>query len=542
MKMFLLAMVLGGALSYGIESIPIDDIKASSTLLDQGGTTYRPENLIMKKNVHPFYQVWGAAYKDKPITLEFTVGAQRLDVITLYNGFMRDSASYVNNSLARTIKVYHNTKDNLVKTITLSKPKWRGYRAPRAEVIAFNKPLTNVGRIIIEIEDVYPGKKWNNVCMSLVKFWGFVKLPKKLKTGQLTDRRDGNKYATVKVGDQVWMAQDLRYRTPGSRTFVNSGKTKLRIPEGAGLEYPDSDIGDGICPAGWRLPTASEFEGLRAKLPSTASYDDLFAASSRRPYYSIHEYGELGGKKQYTTDVEVFFYPTDAYGLNMSTLTRYYYDGQCTEDNGETFAFASYWTLDTKDVPLWPDEDGNVEVKHMRHYRFGGSEYCEAMLSNEDYHFVRCVKGSALTDRRDGKVYKTAKIGNRTWMEQNLDYGGAPGECYEGDAGNCARFGRMYSRETAQTVCPEGWHLPSKEEYGDLIRTAEGKNLLAMGQGVVASLWTSTVADTATNAANTDTASTDTAVAGVYLKLLDFSFENEDGAEPQNLSVRCVKD
>ena len=89
----------------------------------------------------------------------------------------------------------------------------------------------------------------------------------------------------------------------------------------------------------------------------------------------------------------MFFYPTNATGLNISTLTRRYYGGECTEETGETFAFGSYWTKDTKDIPLWPDEEGNVEIKHLRHYRFGGTDYCEAMLCREDYHFVRCIMG-----------------------------------------------------------------------------------------------------------------------------------------------------
>ena len=111
------------SLSHAITSIPINGIKASATLPDLGQKSYRPENMIMKKNVHPFYQVWAAKYKDKPITLEFLVEAQELDVITLYNGYMRDSSSYTNYSQAKTIRIYQNTTDNLVKTVTLLKPQ-----------------------------------------------------------------------------------------------------------------------------------------------------------------------------------------------------------------------------------------------------------------------------------------------------------------------------------------------------------------------------------------------------------------------------------
>ena len=99
----IIALVAGISLSHAISSIPIDQVKASSTLLDKGQITYRPENMIMKKNVHPFYQVWGATFKDQPITLEFTMGAQQVKVLTLFNGNLRDSSSFINFGLTLII-------------------------------------------------------------------------------------------------------------------------------------------------------------------------------------------------------------------------------------------------------------------------------------------------------------------------------------------------------------------------------------------------------------------------------------------------------
>ena len=389
---FLIVVLVAISLSHAITSISISGIKASATLPDLGQKSYRPENMVMKKNVHPFFQVWAARYKEKPITLEFIVEAQELDVITLYNGYMRDSSSYTNYSLAKNIKIYQNSTDNLVKTYTLAKPKWGGYKIHRPDIIVFEKPLKNVFKIIIEIESIYPGKLYQDVCIALVKFWGFPRLPRKLKAGQVTDQRDGQTYGTVKVGDQVWMSQDLRYKTPGSRPFTDPAKPNLRPPADAGLEYPESDIEYGICPEGWRLPTEAEFASLKDKLPASATFDDFFSTASRRPFYAIYETARSSADPALKTDVEDFFYPTDAYGLNISRLTRRYYDQQCIEESGEMFAFASYWTSDSKDIPLWPDENGNVEVKPLRFYRFGGTDYCEAMLCPENYHFVRCIQ------------------------------------------------------------------------------------------------------------------------------------------------------
>ena len=39
----------------------------------------------------------------------------------------------------------------------------------------------------------------------------------KIETGSFTDKRDGNKYAVVEIGDKIWMAENLRY-TDSSKT------------------------------------------------------------------------------------------------------------------------------------------------------------------------------------------------------------------------------------------------------------------------------------------------------------------------------------
>ncbi|WP_294112937.1 FISUMP domain-containing protein [uncultured Fibrobacter sp.] len=75
-----------------------------------------------------------------------------------------------------------------------------------------------------------------------------------------------------------------------------------------------------------------------------------------------------------------------------------------------------------------------------------------------------------LIDSRDGKIYKTVKIGDQIWMAENMNYASPNSWTNDSLDKEGAIYGRFYTFEEVNTVCPDGWHLPSSNEFGELLR------------------------------------------------------------------------
>ncbi len=103
------------------------------------------------------------------------------------------------------------------------------------------------------------------------------------------------------------------------------------------------------------------------------------------------------------------------------------------------------------------------------------------------------IIGSA-EDVRDGTLYAWVTIGEQKWMRKNLNYAREEGSsCYDDDQANCAAYGHLYDFYTAidsvtdlsvsiKGICPDGWHLPSIDEW-DILNNYIADNFAVKGVG-----------------------------------------------------------
>ena len=94
-------------------------------------------------------------------------------------------------------------------------------------------------------------------------------------------------------------------------------------------------------------------------------------------------------------------------------------------------------------------------------------------------------RAGIFVDARDSQSYKTIEIGGLVWMAQNLNYFDASDSlykrtsCYNDNAEYCEKQGRLYAWNVAMVACPQGWKIPSKADFDNLIEAVGGFDFAA---------------------------------------------------------------
>ena len=354
----------------------------------------------------------------------------------------------------------------------------------------------------------------------------------KIKYDSIVDSRDGQVYKTVKIGDQVWMAQNLNYadsvKTPSlkGRSWCFENDSTNCLTYGRLYTWAAAVDSQGICPEGWHLPNKSEWELLvetvgsqsGSKLKSLAgwSYDgngvDEFGFSALPAGYRLYaESLECGPIKtsrcasnefvgvgidanlwtatEYNTKEAYYFHLGDDRedALLKPHEQTYGISVRCVKGKLVALASSSSVASSSSSSALW------TEAQSSSSFVFDLSVPKEVYLNPD-------VQYGSLVDSRDNQIYKTVQIGDQVWMAQNLNYASEGSSCFNDTAAYCELFGRLYYWSAAMDsvgtwsdngkgcgfkksctptypvrgVCPEGWHLPSAEEFETLVATVGG--------------------------------------------------------------------
>jgi uncharacterized protein (TIGR02145 family) len=308
----------------------------------------------------------------------------------------------------------------------------------------------------------------------------------------IIDLRDNQRYITTHIDELWWMARNLNFGTRIDNHFLqeNNGIIEKYCPFNlesncaiyGGLyqwdelmQYGNGELNQGICPSGWHVSTDDEWEHLEKYLGmQQASIDSI-------GYY--RGYDEGGMLKSRGTG---YWYPPNMLAsdvVNFKALPAGYIDTLGGSWYLRSGAF--FWLADTYEGKamfrnLWYD-NGKIG-KSIDDKRFGASVRC---VKDSPYMFAR----DSFTDPRDGRKYATVLVENHWWMAENLnageqidhnvqqsDNGIIQKYCYNDDIAQCNEYGGLYSwNETMnytagdlQGICPDGWHIPTDENWMEL--------------------------------------------------------------------------
>jgi len=92
--------------------------------------------------------------------------------------------------------------------------------------------------------------------------------------GETSKNSENKNYKTVKIGEQVWMAENLNYETSSGSWCYDDDPANC---EKYGRLY-DWETAKNVCPKGWRLPTKSDFETLLNNVGGEGEEEEAYNA------------------------------------------------------------------------------------------------------------------------------------------------------------------------------------------------------------------------------------------------------------------------
>lgn len=399
---------------------------------------------------------------------------------------------------------------------------------------------------------------------------------------------DGNVYNTIQIGNQTWMAENLKvthYRNGDSIPSITDDNEWQSTMSGAYCNYDNEEnyvvtygrlynwyaVNDsrGLAPTGWHIPSDEEWKQLEIYLgmsqteadnTSNRGTDEGDKLKSTSDWYlggngtNEVSFTALPGGYRYSSgsfgyiSYYAFFWSATEYSSSSSWLRRLGYEnsgvfrdyinnpyglsvrcikGQVDQNtnpiasftidpiSGTTetiFTFDASGSSDNEDATSalqvrWDwDNDGTFDTDYSttktatHQYSTIGTYTVQLEVNDRGgltnttvKEVIVSIENTGTVTDIDGNIYNTIQIGDQTWMAENLKVthyrNGDPipylaegtewanltdgAYCsYDNDDSNINTYGLLYNWYTVddnRKLAPEGWRVPSDEEWKELM-------------------------------------------------------------------------
>ncbi len=231
---------------------------------------------------------------------------------------------------------------------------------------------------------------------------------------------DGNTYKTVKIGNQIWMVENLRTTKYSNgdaieNANVENGLTWVHLKTGGwsylqnnasnntpmGKLYNWFAVGDSrnVCPTGWKVPSNEDVETLGASIGGMqgnamklkATGNDFWKGGTMMG-------GGTAPKNNGTNETGFAAYPSASrYGMSSNPSSS---------DNGNFYGLDTYFNIWTTSLALnsgVTDMSGNGLV-WVQNIRFGTDDIIKYEDQKEAGHAIRCLKGETTSQPIQGAI------------------------------------------------------------------------------------------------------------------------------------------
>ena len=319
-----------------------------------------------------------------------------------------------------------------------------------------------------------------------------------------TDPRDCKTYRYENgPNGKIWMSENLNFSRNNTLGYcygvdidgADPHQDASGCANGYGRVYEyataiDGNSPQGLCPPGWHIPSIAEWSsvignGTTARIMSLDFYiyPGNYNVNGLYPPIGWKERGQSGfywtssGNTYFTGfwegDRGISYPPVLEAGSGASDTDRF--SVRCIADGSSPITSSSSSSVSLPSSSSIPSTSSSSKPSSSSVSPSSSSSGSSSSRSSSSVASSSSIGSSGgvvygISVPYGGETYQTVVIGTQTWFARNLNYdpGTGTSACYDNKSSNCDFYGRLYDWNTAMTVCPSGWHLPSRAEWNVL--------------------------------------------------------------------------